>query len=191
MTNGSGDGRTPPSGMPLNGSGGPLNGGREGGGTAVGRGPATAGDSFGAPGAGSESLPAPAAQARRPEGDGGAPGATSPAGGSRGGRLALSNWRVRWRLFAIITVPTVTALVLGVIKNVDANASYNNFARSQELAKLGGWANASVFLLENERDDTAGYISAGRASANLQAQVLSDQGIADKVLSQIQGEAGV
>jgi signal transduction histidine kinase len=139
----------------------------------------------------SESLPLPAAQARSAEGNGGAPGATSPAGGSRGGRLALSNWRVRWRLFAIITVPTVTALVLGVIQNVDANASYSNFARSQELAKLGGWANTAVFLLENERDDNAGYISSGRSDAVLQGQVTKDQGLADQVLGQIQNEAGV
>jgi len=44
-------------------------------------------------------------------------------------RLALSNWRVRWRLFAIITVPTVTALILGVIQNVNAETNYNNYAR--------------------------------------------------------------
>jgi signal transduction histidine kinase len=103
--------------------------------------------------------------------------------------MALSNWRVRWRLFAIITVPTVTALILGVIQNVNANANYNNFARSQELAKLGGWASTAVFQLQNERDDNAGYIAQGRNDSTLQGQVVADQGLADKVLSQIKAEA--
>ena len=103
--------------------------------------------------------------------------------------MALSNWRVRWRLFAIITVPTVTALILGVIQNVNANASYNNFARSQELAKLGGWASTAVFQLENERDDNAGYIAQGRNDSALQNQVAADQRVADTVLNQIKAEA--
>src|ERR1700722_19445017 len=64
----------------------------------------------------------------------GGQGAAAPGGafGDSGG-LALSNWRVRWRLFAIITVPTVTALVLGVIQNVNAETNYNNYARVQTM----------------------------------------------------------
>jgi signal transduction histidine kinase len=105
--------------------------------------------------------------------------------------MALSNWRVRWRLFAIIIVPTVTALILGVIQNVNANNSYSNFARSQELAKLGGWASTAVFLLENERDDNAGYIAQGRNDTALQNDVVKDQGLSDAVLNQIRAEAQV
>jgi len=92
-------------------------------------------------------LPVPVTQVRRAvDSNGASPGSGAAAGGDarKGGRMALSNWRVRWRLFAIITVPTVTALILGVIQNVNANANYNNFARSQELAKLGGWASTAV-----------------------------------------------
>jgi hypothetical protein len=33
-----------------------------------------------------------------------------------GSRWSLSNWRVRWRLIAIIAVPTLTALILGAIQ---------------------------------------------------------------------------
>jgi len=139
-------------------------------------------------------LPVPVTQVRRAmDSDGPSSSIGSSAGGGarKGGRMALSNWRVRWRLFAIITVPTVTALILGVIQNVNANASYNNFARSQELAKLGGWASTAVFLLENERDDNAGYIAQGRNDSALQNQVVQDQGLADKALNQIKGEAPV
>jgi signal transduction histidine kinase len=82
-------------------------------------------------------------------------------------------------------------LILGVVQNVNANASYNNFARSQELAKLSGWASTAVFLLENERDDNAGYIAQGRNDSALQGQVAKDQGAADQVLKQIKDEAPV
>jgi signal transduction histidine kinase len=105
--------------------------------------------------------------------------------------MALSNWRVRWRLFAIIIVPTVTALILGVVQNVSANNGYNNFARSQELAKVGGWASTAAFLLENERDDNAGYIAQGRNDTALQNHVVQDQGLADAALNQIKAEAPV
>src|SRR5712691_786076 len=194
ITNGSGAGHTPSSGLPLNGDGGPVNGGGPGGGSgpSVSQGPAGLGGSFGGPGGPSGSLPVPVTQVRRAaDGDGRAPGSNSPAGGGarKGGRMALSNWRVRWRLFAIITVPTVTALILGVIQNVNADDNYNNFARSQELAKLGGWASTAVFMLQNERDDNAGYIAQGRNDTALQNQVVKDQAAADTVLQQIIAEA--
>jgi len=77
-------------------------------------------------------LPVPAAQARR----GGAP---VPAGGPaprKGSPFSISNWRVRWRLIAIITVPTVTALILGVIQIVSSVNNYSSFKRVQDLANL-------------------------------------------------------
>src|SRR5919201_5530335 len=120
ITNGNGAGHTPSSGLPLNGGGGPLSGGPGGGsGLTIGQGPSGPGTSFGGPGGPSGNLPVPVTQVRRAvDGNGSSPSAGSaPGGGARkGGRMALSNWRVRWRLFAIITVPTVTALILGVIQ---------------------------------------------------------------------------
>ena len=42
--------------------------------------------------------------------------------GSARSRFALVNWRVRWRLAAIIAVPTLTAAVLGALTiNGDVN----------------------------------------------------------------------
>jgi len=87
------------------------------------------------------------------------------------GRMALSNWRVRWRLFAIIAVPTVTALVLGIIQTVNAEASYSNYQRVQTLSQLGGLGATAIANLEDERDVTAGFIASGKADPNARALV--------------------
>ncbi|HEY2594571.1 MAG TPA: nitrate- and nitrite sensing domain-containing protein, partial [Chloroflexota bacterium] len=88
------------------------------------------------------------------------------------GRIALSNWRVRWRLFAIIAVPTVTALILGVIQNVNAFSNYASFSRVQTLSQLGGLASTAIGQLEDERDATAGYVASGKTSATAKAAML-------------------
>ena len=54
----------------------------------------------------------------------------------KGSPFSISNWRVRWRLIAIITVPTVTALILGVIQIVGSVNNYSSFKRVQDLANL-------------------------------------------------------
>jgi len=110
MTNGNGGQQTPASGVPLNGGGSPPQGGP----LAVSQAPSGPGAvSFGGPSV-PANMPVPAVQAR-----GGGP--LVPAGvpaGRKGSPFSISNWRVRWRLIAIITVPTVTALILGVIQIV-------------------------------------------------------------------------
>jgi signal transduction histidine kinase len=109
-------------------------------------------------------------------GRGTAPGGSPSGGGSfsggglrKPGRIALSNWRVRWRLFAIIAVPTVTALILGIIQNVNAFSNYASFSRVQTLSQLGGLASTAIGQLEDERDATAGYVASGKASASAKA----------------------
>src|SRR5215472_14797333 len=187
ITNGNGAG-TPSSGLPLNGGGAPLSGG----GLAVGQGTAPSSSI----GAGSSSgLPVPVTLPR-----GGGPNraadpvgvsGSSPGGSVRkGSRLALSNWRVRWRLFALIAVPTVTALVLGIIQSVDADASYNNYARVQTLERLGGLATTAVGQLEDERDQTAGFIAENKSDPALLLQVKADQAAVNSTLAQFQSLAG-
>jgi signal transduction histidine kinase len=111
----------------------------------------------------------------RPADDAGVPSSAGPvssgAGVRKPGRMALSNWRVRWRLFAIIAVPTLTALVLGIIQNVNAEASYSNFQRVQTLSKLGGLGANAIANLEDERDATAGLIASGKTDATAKALV--------------------
>src|SRR5271154_3181640 len=51
-------------------------------------------------------------------------------------RFALVNWRVRWRLAAVIAVPTLTAAVLGALAiNGDVN-NWQATGRVQHLAQL-------------------------------------------------------
>jgi signal transduction histidine kinase len=110
---------------------------------------------FGSP-PGQANLPVPAAPSR-----GGAP---VPAGGPaprKGSPFSISNWRVRWRLIAIITVPTVTALILGVIQIVGSVNNYSSFKRVQDLANLNSLVVNAAGQLADERDDTAGFVAAG------------------------------
>jgi signal transduction histidine kinase len=119
----------------------------------------------------------PAAQVRR----GGAPvpaGVQAPP--RKGSAFSISNWRVRWRLIAIITVPTVTALILGVIQIVGSVNNYSSFKRVQDLANLNSQVVQAAGLLADERDDTAGFVAAGgqtgaAGSAALKTKVLADQ----------------
>jgi signal transduction histidine kinase len=97
---------------------------------------------------------------------------------------------VRWRLIAIITVPTVTALILGVIQIVGSVNNYSSFKRVQDMANLNSLVVNAAGLLADERDDTAGYVAAGgqsgaAAAAPLKAQVLSDQNATRAVTRQI------
>ena len=156
MTNGNGGPQTPASGLPLNGSGGPP-----GGPLAVGLGQS-------GPGAGAAgepapaSLPVPAVPARR---DPAAPAGKSAPQARKGSPFSISNWRVRWRLVAIIAVPTITALILGVIQIVGSVNNYESFKRVQTLANLNALVVTGIGDLADERDATAGYVAAGGVSA--------------------------
>jgi len=87
--------------------------------------------------------------------------------GSAQSRFALTNWRVRWRLTAVIAVPTLIASALGgFLIYGDAN-NWVASGRIQHLAQL----NASVVTLsqalEDERDLSAGYAADRAASTTL------------------------
>jgi signal transduction histidine kinase len=112
----------------------------------------------------------------------------------QGSAFSISNWRVRWRLIAIITVPTVTALILGVIQIVGSVNNYSSFKRVQDLANLNTQVVQAVGLLANERDDTAGFVAAGGqsgapGSAGLKATVSKDQAATTAVTEQIEQQA--
>jgi signal transduction histidine kinase len=137
-------------------------------------------------------MPVPAAQARR----GGLPVPATPAVpvGRKGSPFSISNWRVRWRLIAIITVPTVTALILGVIQIVGSVNNYSSFKRVQDLANLNSLAVQASALLADERDDTAGFVAAGgqtgaAGAASLKAVVMNDQNSTNAVTDQINQQA--
>ncbi len=186
MTNGNGGQQTPASGVPLNGGGSPPQGGP----LAVSQAPSGPGAvSFSGP-SGPANMPVPAAPARRSS----LPVPAGPPAGRKGSPFSISNWRVRWRLIAIITVPTVTALILGVIQIVGSVNNYSSFKRVQDLANLNSLTVQAAGLLADERDDTAGYVAAGgqtgaQAAAQLKAKVTSDQNATALVTGEISQQA--
>jgi len=161
MTNG--NGAPPASGSPSNGDGGLPNGGPLA--VGPGQGGPSAG-AFGGPGGPEHSsLPVPVTPARV----GGRP--PSQAGGASqqvrsGSRWSLSNWRVRWRLIAIIAVPTLTALILGAIQISTAVENYTSFKRVQTLANLNALVVKGAGQLADERDITAGFVASGKSKKN-------------------------
>jgi signal transduction histidine kinase len=77
--------------------------------------------------------------------------------GSSRSRFALVNWRVRWRLAAVIAVPTLTAAVLGALTiNQDVN-KWEATGRIQHLAQLNADVVKLSQALENELNYSAAY----------------------------------
>ena len=79
------------------------------------------------------------------------------ASGSSGPGAALSGRRVRWRLAAIIAVPTVIAAVLGALQISGDVSSYAASGRVQHLARLDAAVVNLTQKLEDERDLSAAY----------------------------------
>jgi signal transduction histidine kinase len=112
-----------------------------------------------------------AAPAAAPPGTGTAPARPRQSATSRS-RFALTNWRVRWRLVAVIAVPTLTAAILGSLLLYGDTSNWNASGRVQHLAQLNSAVVKLSQSLENERDLSAGYAAAyptdrtaGRGSA--------------------------
>jgi signal transduction histidine kinase len=107
-------------------------------------------------------VPAVPEQARR-----GGPGINHQTAAPRQSRLTLSNWRVRWRLIAIIALPTVAAIILGALQINSAVSNYTTFQRVESLAKVNEAVVNLAAATQDERDTLAGFIAAGRMRASL------------------------
>ncbi|MFI7697551.1 nitrate- and nitrite sensing domain-containing protein [Nonomuraea sp. NPDC049480] len=77
-------------------------------------------------------------------------------------RLGLRNWRVRWRLTALIMVPTIAAVVLGGARVVASVQSIGEYDRTAAAAEQANRIRDLVQALGLERD-TGGWIGASRA----------------------------
>src|ERR1700728_5113445 len=84
---------------------------------------------------------------------------SAAAGGSR---FALRNWRVSWRLIALIAIPTVTAMAFGLLRIQEAMKSAASDQRVEQMANLGSAVTHLAFAMEDERDGLAGYIATQR-----------------------------
>jgi signal transduction histidine kinase len=90
-------------------------------------------------------------------------------------RFSISNWRVRWRLAAVIAVPTIVAAILGGIQIGSDLSSANAAGRVQHLTQLNAAVIVLTQALENERDYTAGFIAAGRGQAGTPSATMTGQ----------------
>ena len=72
--------------------------------------------------------------------------------GSARSRFALRNWRVRWRLAALIAVPLLTAAVLGALTINGDVSTWQTTGRVQHLAQLNSAVAKYIQAVEDERD---------------------------------------
>src|SRR5580700_11095776 len=72
-------------------------------------------------------------------------------------KYALANWRVRWRVVAMVAVPTVTAAFLGAFSIYGNASGWLADGRVQNLAQLNVSVVRLTQALEDERDLSAGY----------------------------------
>ena len=96
--------------------------------------------------------------------------------GSGRSRFALRNWRVRWRLAALIAVPLVTAVVLGALTIYGDVSNWQTTGRVQHLAQLNSAVVRYIQAVEDERD----YSVASTANrSGFSAQLRAAQRVTD------------
>ena len=67
---------------------------------------------------------------------------------------------MRWRVLALVLVPTVAALTFGALRVQAAAATAATASRTARLGVLGGDITKLAESVEDERDLTAGFIAA-------------------------------
>ncbi len=114
-----------------------------------------------------------------------------PAAPRSGSRMALSNWRVRWRILALIVVPTLAAVILGGLRISSGVNSALADKRTQQLAQLNADVVSLTQNMEDERDLTAGYIAANRPGGNnpLHTALTRQQAETDEAEQQVSAQA--
>jgi signal transduction histidine kinase len=117
--------------------------------------------------------------------------AESRAAGRKRSRFALRNWRVSWRLIALIAIPTVTAMYFGGLRIDEAVHSADTYQQVETLATLGKDITHLANAMEDESSALAGYIAAGRPQGPMppaiQRQYAATNAAAQQVLSEASG----
>ncbi|HEX5302929.1 MAG TPA: nitrate- and nitrite sensing domain-containing protein, partial [Streptosporangiaceae bacterium] len=105
--------------------------------------------------------------------------------GSSRSRFALVNWRVRWRLAAIIAVPSLTAAVLGALTiNGDVN-NWQATGRVQHLAQLNRDVVNFSQDLEDELNVSAAFAATRPDNTGLQTSLKKAQAATDAAARQV------
>jgi signal transduction histidine kinase len=87
----------------------------------------------------------------------------------------LRNWRIRWRVLALVVFPTVAVMVLGTLRIQAAQATSEAAARIEQLSVLGADVTSLAQAMEDERDLTAGYVATRQAGQTTLAATLFTQ----------------
>jgi signal transduction histidine kinase len=103
-------------------------------------------------------------------------------------RFALGNWRVRWRLAALIAVPLLTAAVLGALTIKGDVSNWQTTGRVQHLAQLNSAVVKYIQAVEDERDySVASTANRGGLSARLRTARRVTDGAAAEVAALADG----
>ena len=94
-------------------------------------------------------------------------------------RFALVNWRVRWRLAAVIAVPTLTAAVLGALTIYGDVNNWQATGRVQHLAQLNADTTKLSQALEDELNISAAYAAQRPNNGDLAAPLKQAQSVTD------------
>src|SRR5216684_3511737 len=189
------------------GSTGSVNGGQaDGGGSGLLAGGSAAGEGPGVSGrrdAGSTGPQGAVGQAAATSGaQGGAVASPAPAPGAirplparprrpaaTRSRFALTNWRVRWRLAAVIAVPTLTAAVLGALTiNGDVN-NWQATGRVQHLAQLNADTAKLSQALEDELNVSAAFAATRPNNAALAGPLRLAQNATDAAANAVANDS--
>ncbi len=108
--------------------------------------------------------------------------------GSAQSRFALGNWRVWWRLAALIAVPLLTAAVLGGLTINGDVGNWQTTGRVQHLAQLNSAVVKYIQAVEDERDySVASTANRGGFSARLKTARRVTDGAAAEVAALADG----
>ena len=84
-------------------------------------------------------------------------------------QVAMRKWRVARRLIVLVAIPTVLGLALTGLRVTDEMRSAQAYDRVSVLAVLGQQVTGLAQALEDERTETAAFITAGRPAGGLPA----------------------
>jgi signal transduction histidine kinase len=94
---------------------------------------------------------------------------TPPPPPPRARPRAWRDWPVSWRLMAVAVIAVLVDLTLGGLRVVTTTESSTAFSHVTQLAVLGQRVTGLAQAMEDERDQIAGFIAAGRPAQGLGA----------------------
>ncbi|MEV7727763.1 nitrate- and nitrite sensing domain-containing protein [Streptomyces sp. NPDC087917] len=106
-------------------------------------------------------------------------GAIPKAPSGSGSRLALQNWRISTRLVSLLTLPVVAATTLGGFRINDSLNDIAQLEHMQLLTTMTRQATNLAAMLQEERDKSAGPLSAADQKASPKPNTLV-QGVRDQ-----------